>query len=602
MPQGTGAGPVFSRQSGISGAATAAAVPPAGPRYNSRRRMSMRLAIVAVVLAAAGLAAQQRAPEIDSIKKEEMKADLFFLASDSMRGRLTDTPENRLAAEWIAARFERLGLKPVGDTASYYQKFNLMTAAIGSDNHLATRDAQSTAGSAAASATVGQDFYPLRFSATGKASGDLVFVGFGIASPERGYDDYRGDVKGRIVLAIDHEPGETDPNSPFDGIVTSQVSDQLWKTLAAQEKGAAGILFVSDVHNHLGAGGRGRGSGAGGQGPGASGQEDAFARSAGNYWPTQPPRIPRYLLGSWVERVRIPAAQISPAFAGALLERTGRLLAELAKASETPTGSTPLALGVSIEVTTSVDRKVIPDRNVVALLEGSDPQLRDETVIVCAHYDHDGVNAASVLNGADDDGSGTVGVMEIAEAFALAAARGQRPRRSVLFAAWNSEERGLFGAWAYTESPLRPLDRTVAVLNMDMIGRNEEVPEAGAGRFRGLEAQTSESNSNAVNVIGTTRSASLKQVIERANGGIDLTLRLRYDNNASQLMRRSDHWPFLNRGVPGVWIHTGLHPDYHTPNDDAERINYPKMERIARLVYQSAWDLATASTKPALGR
>jgi hypothetical protein len=555
--------------------------------------------IPAVLVAAATLNAQQRAPEIDTITQQDMKADLFFLAGDSMRGRLTDTPENRIAADWIASRFERFGLKPIGDGGTYFQKYTLMTSTAGRDNVLVLRGAQ-LAG--APTPTSGRDFYPLRFSASAKASGDLVFVGFGISSPERGYDDYAGDVKGKIVVALEHEPGETDPNSPFDGIVTSQVSDPLWKTRAAQEKGAAGIVFVSDVHNHQGGGGRGGGAGATPPGSAAQDAGDAFARSASNYWPAEPPRIPRFMLGSWVERVRIPVAQISPALAETLIKGSGRTLMDLAKASETAKGTKPLPLGASMDLATSVDRKVIPDRNVVGLLEGSDPQLRDEIVVVCAHYDHDGANGDSILNGADDDGSGTVGVIEIAEAFMAAAAKGQRPRRSILFAAWNSEERGLFGAWAYTEQPLRPLKQTVAVLNMDMIGRNEEVPEAGAGRFRGLDAQTAESNNNAVNVIGTTRSASLKGVIEKANSGIGLTLRLRYDNNASQLMRRSDHWPFLNRGVPGVWIHSGLHPDYHTANDDADRINYPKMEKITRLVYQAAWDLASSSSKPSLDR
>jgi Zn-dependent M28 family amino/carboxypeptidase len=194
-----------------------------------------------------------------------------------------------------------------------------------------------------------------------------------------------------------------------------------------------------------------------------------------------------------------------------------------------------------------------------------------------------------------------VALVEIADALAAAAEKGQRPRRSVLLAAWNSEERGLYGAWAYAEQPLRPLEKTVAVLNMDMIGRNEEVPADGGGRFRGLDVQTAESNANAVNIIGTTRSASLRSAIERANAGIGLTLRLRYDNNLSQLMRRSDHWPFLNRGVPGVWVFTGLHPDYHTPTDDPERINYDKMEKVVRLVYQTAWDLATQPGRPSLG-
>ena len=538
--------------------------------------MKIRFLAAAVLIEIAALSAQpSKAPGLESIRKEEMRADLVFLASDAMRGRLTDTPENRLAAEWIAARFERLGLKPAGDNNTYYQHYNLMTASLGADNQLLAADAPVS----------NQDFYPLRFSASGTARGELAFVGYGIVSPERGYDDYRGGVQGKIVLAIDHEPGENDPDSAFDGVVTSQASDQLRKTLAAQEKGAAGILFVRDVHNHL---------------P-QPGQAQAQAPDPGaNYWPQQPPRIPRFMLGPWVERVRIPAAQITPALADRLLAKSGKTLVDLGKASESPKGSAPVPIsGANVSMKITVERKVIPDRNVVALMEGSDPKLRDELVIVCAHYDHDGAAEGGVLNGADDDGSGTVGVMEIAEAYAVAAQNGQRPKRSVLFAAWNSEERGLFGAWAYTESPIRPLEKTVAVLNMDMIGRNEEVPQS-AGRFRGLDVQTAASNDNATNVIGTTRSPGLKDAIERANGGIGLTLRLRYDNNISQLMRRSDHWPFLNRGVPAVWFHTGLHPDYHTPNDDADRINYVKMEKVTRLVHQASWDLAQQPGRPML--
>lgn len=537
-------------------------------------------AIVVFLAAAVALTAQNRAPEVESIRQSDMKADLTFLASDAMAGRLTDTPQNALAAEWIASRFERLALKPVGDDASYYQKYDLVVASLGPENTMTVGAAVKHAGP-----KLGVDFSPQRFSASGTAKGEVVFVGYGITSPERGYDDYGGSadgrVKGRIAIAIDHEPGENDPASIFDGVVTSQASSALNKTLAAQAKGAAAMLFVSDVHNHQ--------------------QQGDATRLAGNFWPAQEPRIRPFQLGSWVEKVRIPAAQISPALADALLAGTGRSLLDLASASDKANGSTPVvSTGSDLEITTSVVRRVIPDRNVIGLIEGSDPKLKDEIVVVCAHYDHDGVNGGNVMNGADDDGSGTVGVMEIAEAYALAAQKGMRPRRSVLFAAWNSEERGLFGAWAYTEKPIFPLARIAAVLNMDMIGRNEEVPEGGGGRFRGLEVQTAESNANAVNIIGTTRSASLKEVIERANAGVGLTLRLRYDNNISQLMRRSDHWPFLNHGVPAVWVHTGLHPDYHTPNDDANRINYVKMEKIARMVYLASWDLANADSRPSL--
>jgi Zn-dependent M28 family amino/carboxypeptidase len=339
---------------------------------------------------------------------------------------------------------------------------------------------------------------------------------------------------------------------------------------------------VDDIHNHPG--------------------EGNFEAAARSYWPERPPRIESFALAAWTEKVRIPAAQVSPAIAASLLASSGRALDELSRASETPRGITPIALpGVEVSLVTSVDRHIVPDRNVLASIEGADPKSKDEWVVVCAHLDHNGADANDIFNGADDDGSGIVGLLDIAEAYALAAAEGRRPRRSVLFAAWNSEERGLLGAWAFTERPSVPLDRIVAVLNMDMIGRNEEVPVGGGGRFRGLELQTAESNRNAINVIGTTRSPSLKAAIERANRAVGLELKFRYDNNASNLMRRSDHWPFLQRGVPGVWFHTGLHPDYHTVYDRPEKINYEKMERIARLVHQTSWDLANTEMRPRLG-
>ena len=234
----------------------------------------------------------------------------------------------------------------------------------------------------------------------------------------------------------------------------------------------------------------------------------------------------------------------------------------------------------------------------MALLEGSDPQLKNEWVIVSAHYDHNGADATQIFNGADDNGSGTVALIEIAEAYALAAKEGQRPKRSVLFAAWNSEERGLLGAWAYTEQPLAPLTTIAAVLNMDMIGRNEEIPVGGGSRFAGLEVQTAESNSNALNLMAFSKVPDITAVVEKANGGIGLELKKRYDNNSSNLLRRSDQWPFLQRGVPAMGFITGLHPDYHTQYDRPEKINYVKMEKIARLVHQVSWDIANADARP----
>jgi Zn-dependent M28 family amino/carboxypeptidase len=530
---------------------------------------------LALVLLMPALTAQQRAPQSDSITQADLRADLFFLAGDSMRGRLTNTEENRATADYLRSRFERMGLKPVGPNGSFFQQYNLMTATLAEGNRL---DVIAGEG-ATRRLTVGQEFFPQRISASGQVNAPLVFVGFGISAPHLQHDDYSGDVKGKIVLALDHEPGERDANSPFDGVVTSE-SSTLWrKVLAAQEKGALAMLFVSDVHNH----------------PAVTN----FEAAARNVWPERPPRIQSYTLTAWADRIRIPVAQISPALAASLVAGTGKSLEDLSRAADAPRGFAPIPLtGARIELKTAVERHVVPDRNVLALLEGSDPRLKDEWVLVTAHFDHNGADATQVFNGADDNGSGTVALLEIAEAYSLALEDGQRPKRSVLFAAWNSEERGLLGAWAYTEQPPRPLTSIAAVLNMDMIGRNEEVPVGGGGRFNGLEVQTAESNANAVNMMGFSRVPDITAAMERANAGIGLELKKRYDNNSSNLLRRSDQWPFLQRGVPAMGFMTGLHPDYHTQYDRPEKINYAKMEKIARLIHQASWDIANADGRP----
>ena len=278
-------------------------------------------------------------------------------------------------------------------------------------------------------------------------------------------------------------------------------------------------------------------------------------------------------------------------------------LEELARESEKPRHELEFPDGMSYygsDLSTDIRRHIVPDRNVLAAIEGSDPKLKDEWVVISCHHDHDGADGDRIFNGADDNASGVVGLLEIAEAYSLAAQDGHRPKRSILFASFNSEERGLLGSWAFVEHPPVPLDRIVAVLNMDMVGRDEEVPEGGGPRFRGLPVQSAESNHNAVNLLGHSRSTSLAQTIERANAPFGLTIKKVLDNNSSQLLRRSDQWPFLQNGVPAVFFHTGLHPDYHTTGDRPEKVNYPKMERIVRLVHQASWDLAQQADRPRL--
>lgn len=539
--------------------------------------MRKSLSLILVAACAAALSAQTAAPFNDSIRISDLKADLYFLAGDGFKGRLVGTPENALAAEFIRSRFERAGLKPGAPNGSFVQTTHLMVATLGARNSLAV----SLPNGSKLELQPEQDFYPQRFSASGSITAPVVYAGFGIHSPKLGYDDYGDRVAGRIALILEHEPGERDPKSPFDGVVTAEAAVAIKKVLAAQDKGAAGVLFVTDVHNHP-----------------APANFEASARA---FWPAQAPRIDRFTLASWADRVRIPVGQISPALAEQLVRGTGKTLLALSAAAETERGFQALPLdGVTVALTTAVNRHVVPDRNVLAFIEGADPKLKDEVVIVSAHYDHEGADGAVIYNGADDDGSGTVALLDIAEAYALAAAAGQRPRRSVLFACWGSEERGpLLGAWAYTENPTFPLARTVAVLNMDMIGRNEEVQVGGGPRFNGLEVQTAESNRNAVNILGYSRHPELSAIVERANRStIGLELKMRYDNNSSNLLRRSDQWPFLQNSVPALWFHTGLHPDYHTQYDRPEKINYEKMEKVARLVHQASWMLANQDGRP----
>ena len=239
-----------------------------------------------------------------------MKADLFFLAGDRFRGRLTATPENDLASEFIASRFERLGLKRIGDGGSYYHRFNLTTASLGPSNSLSYFSERGTD----IQLSPGQDFTPLTFCPSGVRSAQskgLTLAGFGIHAPDKSHDDYQDlTPSGDIVVVFEHEPGENDPKSPFDGVVMSEAATPWRKAPTAQEHRASGILFVSDVQNHPG--------------------PENFEATARSEWPEKPPRILRYTLQDWVERVDIPAARISTALAQVLLHKKKRSLEDLA--------------------------------------------------------------------------------------------------------------------------------------------------------------------------------------------------------------------------------------------------------------------------------
>src|SRR5688572_5639543 len=263
--------------------------------------MKRLLLVTCVALAAM---AQNRAPGNETIKKDELSADLHFLASDEMRGRLTDTPENLLAATWIESRFRRLGLKQV--TGSYAQRYNLTWSTLGKRNEMRV-----ISGGVVSEAQVLSDFMPLFFSPSAKTRAKVAFARFGIEAPELQWDDLRGNLRGAIVLMLEGEPGANDPKSMFDGVVTSIHADSLRKALNAQARGAAGVLLVSGQQS-----------------------ENRFGNQARAYWPVKPPHLKRYALTSWTERLRIPVASISAAVAQQLLG--ARVLADLAKEAAKP--------------------------------------------------------------------------------------------------------------------------------------------------------------------------------------------------------------------------------------------------------------------------
>ena len=524
----------------------------------------------------AGLPADSQPPSVEGITASNLKSDVYFLASDEMGGRATSSIHNQIASRYLAHRFERLSLNPAGDDGSYLQYFDLVQSELSEPNRFEILKQGSDP-------TVGRledDFYPSPLSANGKVLAPLVFAGYGISAAEHQYDDYAGiDVRHKIVLILEHEPGEQDPQSPFDGLVSSDYSPTRYKLLNAQQHGAVAVILVQDIENHD--------------------NDEKFSRRMRSAWPEDESRAPQYLK-VWTDSIEIPAVHISQEMASHFFENTPISLGALQRQidDEYRSKSFPLPKAQAYFETKRTQREE-RSRNVLASLPGSDSELGKEFVIIGAHLDHVSGNEDTIYNGADDDASGIAGLLAIAEAFA---ASPERPRRSILFAAWNAEERGLLGSYYYVAHPSFPLDQTRLMLQMDMIGRNEEIPDSENHRFRGLTEQTAEENRNSLNVLGYSRSSDIRRLVDDSNRWIGLSLKFRYDNHSLDLLRRSDHWPFLNRGIPVAFFHTGLHPDYHRATDTAEKINYDKMEKIVRLVFLSAWTAANAVQPPALSR
>ena len=476
-------------------------------------------------------------------------------------GRETGTPGQRKAASYIAGQFAAMGLKPIVKTDSgtfdYQQRFTLYQKTWG--------DFYIKAG--------GKQFdYLTDFLVNGllylptETTYETVFVGYGISEPN--YDDYASlDVTGKAVVILDGEPQTADGKSRFSN--TTEPSKwggpNGWraKSILAKKKGAAQLFIISAE------------------------SADAFKQLLAQRSAMQA-RFNRLSLKPGPENIgSVGVFSVRTETAAALLNTSADSLNQLTTAlaqSETPVSSS-LRGGVSVKAD-RVEQKT-QSSNVMGLLEGSDK--KDEVLIVSAHYDHIGISPdGQINNGANDDGSGTVSVLEIAQAFAQAKAAGKGPHRSVLFLTVSGEEKGLLGSEYYADTdPVIPLANTVGDLNIDMVGRVDDLHQGKSDNY--------------IYVIGSDKlSSELHKISEAANRkyvNMDLDYKYNDPKDPERIYYRSDHYNFAKHQIPIIFYFNGLHADYHRPTDDVEKIDFNLAERSARLVFYTAWDIANRSQR-----
>lgn len=517
--------------------------------------MRSRAITLAALLA---LAAHSQQP-LDLIREVDLRADIFFLASPDLGGRQAGSVGDYVATDYIAAEFMRLGLKPVGDNGTYFQAMELV---YGSLDPARTTLTGKIAG-VERTFSVNQDFRWVRSSLRPTTGcGPIAFAGYGIDAPEYGYNDFTGvDLKGKVAMVLAREPQSNDPESRFMGTLDTYHAF-LWEKIEALRKaGAAGMLVVQ------------------GSGPAREFKQTPASsqRAAGG---------PNIALAG--EMWDIPVFTIQREAADQFLAPSGKsveaLQQEIDRTLQPHSFDVPQSSACLTKSFTNLETH--QGRNVVGMLEGSDPQLKAQTVLLSAHHDHMGASNGHVYYGADDNASGTAAVMRIAQAFVESKVR---PKRSILFLVYDGEERIFLGSYYYMTHPLVPLRDTVAELNLDMIGRDENDANWPVPADR---------NVNMVNVLGTRYNPGLNDVIEKANRSQGLILDHKMDVvDPDSLWSRSDHFWMATLHIPQVEFQTGLHPDYHTDNDTWQRINYNKLTRIARLVFLSVQDVANSSER-----
>ncbi|AIE85656.1 M28 family peptidase [Fimbriimonas ginsengisoli] len=491
-----------------------------------------------------------------AISPARLKAHLEFIASDEMEGR--DTPSRGLdtATLYVATQLKLWGAKPAGDHGTFFQRIPL------TQHWLDTADSSIAFGGT--DYTFGEGFKSASKSWSG--AGKLVYVGHGYMFKSKGIDPYKGiDVKGKILVAVSGFPAD----AAYSDMKGKPGVDYMWPALAAQKLGALGLVTIPD---------------------GAYlSRWNAVEASAKSGLAPESESDPASVVPSLVAGISLTNA----IFSGE------KVTAEQALMGKAPEKSFDFASSKTLRVHIVQKRAVQYARNVVAIVPGSDARLKNEYVAFGAHIDHLGMatdgTGDRIFNGADDDGSGTVSILEIAHAFLT----GPHPKRSCLFVWHIGEEKGLWGSAYFTEHPTVNLKKVITQLNIDMIGRSRP-----AGDKKPANAVLT--GPNEIYAVGSTKmSTDLQRVSESVNRQfLRLKFNYKYDDpkDTEQIFYRSDHYNYAHKGIPIIFYFDGVHEDYHQPSDEVTKIDFVKMSRVVRTVYATGWTLANAAKRPVVDK
>ncbi len=487
--------------------------------------MTLRYFVLGLLLVQANLFAQSSKEYEALISPEEMKSNLSILASDALEGRATGTRGQKMAAAFISFHFEQLGLKAPVD-GSYYQHFNLYRI-VPAETTLST------------GGTTYRNFKDIIFYGQDNSGGPIqipvVFAGRGRVED---FAKIQAGGKGVVILMAD--------------------DDQDYRTpIAAARAANASMVFIVNTTT-----------------------ETAF-RDYARQWEAYLSDTRLSLRKPEIVSQNTGVFFIAPAVAEKVFDTS---LDKLNKAAES-TSKNSLGKVAQGDVTykTSVEAQAVASENVLGYLEGTDK--KDELLVITSHYDHIGMLPSGegdlINNGADDDGSGTVAVMQMAKAFAQAKKDGHGPRRSILFMTVAGEENGLLGSDYYTQHPVFPLENTVVNLNVDMIGRRDEEHKDSPPY---------------VYVIGSDKLSSelheLSESVNREHTNLVFDYTYNDENHPARLYYRSDHWNFAKKNIPIIFYFDGIHEDYHQPSDEVDKIEFDLLTERTKCVFHTAWEIA----------